>query len=83
MKTVDVAQAVADLASLLAEVEGGEEVVIARDGKPVARLTPPVRFERTPGVAANHPAWKDFKYDPSIFKPLETDEELRDEGWEV
>lgn len=83
MKIVDVADAATGLASLLAEVENGEEVVIARDGKPVARLIQPAPFARTPGIAAAHPAWKDFKYDPSIFKPLETDEELRAEGWEV
>ena len=83
MKIVDVSQFALDSSSLVAEVERGEEVVIERDGKPIARLTRPAPFERTPGIAADHPAWKDFRYDPSIFKPLETDEELRAEGWEV
>jgi prevent-host-death family protein len=44
---VNVGQAKTDLSKLLARVEAGEEVVIARDGVPVARL---VRVEpSTPG----------------------------------
>lgn len=39
---VNVGQAKTDLSRLLARVEAGEEVVIARDGVPVARL---VRIE--------------------------------------
>ena len=38
MKQVNVHQAKTNLSKLLAEVERGEEVVIARAGKPVARL---------------------------------------------
>ena len=40
-------QAKTDLSKLLARVEAGEEVEIARDGVPVARL---VRIDPTPGV---------------------------------
>lgn len=44
---VNVGQAKTDLSKLLARVEAGEDVVIARDGVPVARL---VRVEpATPG----------------------------------
>jgi prevent-host-death family protein len=39
---VDVGQAKTDLSKLLARVEAGEEVVITRDGRPLARL---VRIE--------------------------------------
>jgi prevent-host-death family protein len=39
MKTVNVHEAKTHLSRLLAEVEAGEEIVIARAGKPVARLT--------------------------------------------
>jgi prevent-host-death family protein len=39
MKTVNVHQAKTQLSSLLAAVEAGEDVVIARSGHPVARLT--------------------------------------------
>jgi prevent-host-death family protein len=47
---VNVGQAKTDLSKLLARVEAGEEVEIARDGVPVARL---VRIDptRRPGAA--------------------------------
>ena len=38
MSVVDIHQAKTQLARLVARAEAGEEVVIARDGKPVARL---------------------------------------------
>lgn len=38
MATVNLAQAEAHLSELLDKVEGGEDVVIARHGKPVAHL---------------------------------------------
>jgi prevent-host-death family protein len=40
MKTANIAEAKAHFSALLAEVEAGEEVVIMRRGKPVARLIP-------------------------------------------
>lgn len=40
MTTVNVHEAKTNLSRLLAEVEKGEEVTIARAGKPVARLVP-------------------------------------------
>ena len=46
MKTVNVHEAKTHLSKLLGEVEEGEVVIIARGGKPVARL---VRFEEAPG----------------------------------
>lgn len=42
MKSVNVHEAKTHLSRLLAEVEKGEEIVISRNGKPVARL---LRFE--------------------------------------
>lgn len=39
MKPVNVHQAKTQLSRLLARVEQGEEIVIARDGRPVAKLT--------------------------------------------
>ncbi len=41
---VNVHEAKTQLSRLLARVEEGEEVVIARDGKPVARLVAEARF---------------------------------------
>lgn len=39
-KTVNIHEAKTNLSSLIAEVEGGREVTIARAGKPVAKLVP-------------------------------------------
>ncbi len=44
---VNVGQAKTDLSKLLARVEAGEDVEIARDGVPVARL---VRIEASPSA---------------------------------
>jgi prevent-host-death family protein len=46
MKTVNVHEAKTHLSRLLGEVEDGEVIVIARGGKPVARL---VRFDDEQG----------------------------------
>jgi prevent-host-death family protein len=46
---VNVGQAKTDLSKLLARVEAGEEVEIARDGVPVARL---VKIDRSTGPGA-------------------------------
>lgn len=47
MQQVQVAQAKAHFSSLLAQVEAGEEVIIARRGKPVARLVPESTSQRS------------------------------------
>ena len=39
VKSVNINEAKTQLAQLLQRVEAGEEIIIARDGKPVARLT--------------------------------------------
>lgn len=51
MRQVNVHEAKTHLSRLLVEVEDGEEVVIARAGRPVARLVPdsPLRKARKPG----------------------------------
>lgn len=52
MRQVNIHEAKTNLSRLLVEVEGGEEVVIARAGKPVARLVPERgrREPRKPGA---------------------------------
>jgi len=40
MKTANIAEAKAHFSALLAEVEAGEEVIITRRGKPIARIVP-------------------------------------------
>lgn len=47
MKRVAIAEAKAHLSALVERVEAGEEIVIARRGKPVARLVPEPRSTRT------------------------------------
>lgn len=51
-RTVNVHEAKTHLSRLLEAVEAGEDVVIARAGKPVARLVPAARRteRRTPGT---------------------------------
>ncbi|GAB3462768.1 type II toxin-antitoxin system Phd/YefM family antitoxin [Kineococcus endophyticus] len=50
-RTVNVHEAKTHLSRLLEAVEQGEDVVIARAGKPVARLVPvPARVARVPGT---------------------------------
>lgn len=58
----------------------GEEVLIARDGKPVARLCRVGSVNRTQGAWASDPAWAAFESDVSAFTLL-TEEEMRAEGW--
>ena len=75
MATVNVHEAKTHLSRLLARVEEGEEVIIARNGKPVARLVRcEVRGKRQFGV------WKGrIALDDSFFDPL-PEEELA--AWE-
>ena len=40
MKTINIHAAKTHFSSLVAEVEAGEEIIIAKAGKPVARLVP-------------------------------------------
>lgn len=62
MKVVNVHQAEKQLSRLLAAVEAGEDVLIARDGKPVARL---VRYQqRRFGALAGRVAVDDSFFDP-------------------
>lgn len=54
MDTINVYEAKTQLSRLLERVEAGEEVVIARAGKPVARLVPLAqRPRRVPGLWAD------------------------------
>ena len=76
MVTVNVHEAETSLSSLLARVEAGEEVVIARNGTPVARL---VRY--TPTGKRQPGQWKgrvkldeDVLDDSFFFDPLPEDE---------
>ena len=75
MAVVNVSQARTQFSRLLARVEAGEEVVIARRGEPVARL---VRY--APRGRRRFAAMKGtLAVDDSFFDPL-PDEEL--DAWE-
>ena len=56
MKTVNVHEAKTHLSRLLVEVESGEEITIARAGRPVARLVPAISKVRQLGMDAGR-AW--------------------------
>ena len=75
MVTVNVHEAKTNLSRLLAQVEAGEEVVIARNGNPVARLVRArPRGKRQPDTMKGR-----IKIDDSFFDPL-PEEELA--AWE-
>ena len=75
MVTVNVHEAKTNLSRLLAQVEAGEEVVIARNGNPVARLVRArPRGKRQPDTMKGR-----IKIADSFFDPL-PEEELA--AWE-
>ena len=75
MPVVNVHEAKTHLSRLLVQAENGEEVVIARNGKPVARLSPVrKRGKRQPDVFKGK-----IVIPESFFDPL-PEEELR--AWE-
>jgi prevent-host-death family protein len=70
MPSYNVAEAKAKLSTLLKKAQRGEEVVIARDHKPVARLVPvhaASKGRRKPGSARG----KILYVAPDAFKPLD------------
>ena len=70
MVTVNVHEAKTHLSRLLKQVEAGEEVTIARNGEPIARLTPMrKRGKRKPGSMAGL-----FTVPDSFFDPLPEEE---------
>lgn len=71
MIAVSVSQAKAHLCKLLARVSAGEELIIAEDGKPVARLIP----------CTAPPARRVFGRDAGLFAvPDDFDDELTEMG---
>ena len=75
MVTVNVHEAKTHLSRLLAQVEAGEDVVIARNGRPVARLV----GVKKPGKRQFGSMKGRIKLDDSFFDPL-PEEELA--AWE-
>ena len=78
---VNIHEANPALSALLARVEQGEEIVIARNGQPIAKLVgikPHAR--RVPGAWKALPGWESFTDDPALFAPM-SDAEIATEGW--
>ena len=75
MPVVNIHEAKTTLSRLLVQVEAGEDIIIARNGKPVARL---VRFQK-PGKRQFGSMKGLVKLDDSFFDPL-PEEELA--AWE-
>lgn len=73
METVNVHEAKTNLSRLLERAHAGEEIIIAKNGKPYARLLPLDKPRaRTPGLLKG-------KVEDSFFEPL-PEEEL--DGWD-
>jgi len=66
-KTVNIHEAKTKLSKLLARVKMGEEVIIAKAGKPVARLVPigARSAQRAPG-SAKHRVWMSPDFDAPL-----------------
>lgn len=63
-RIVNMHAAKTQLSRLVEDVIAGAEVIIARDGVPVARLVPVEPAERTPG------RWRGLALDEAFFEPL-------------
>jgi prevent-host-death family protein len=72
MPTVTMHQAKTNLSKLIERVSQGEEIIIARGSKPVARLVPigAIKGKRQPGSLKGK-----VEIGPGFFEPL-SDEEL-------
>jgi prevent-host-death family protein len=71
MRTVNIHEAKTHLSRLVEEVEAGQEILIARAGKPVARLAPLAKAakRRRPGAMAGH-LWIAKDFDAALPEPL-------------
>lgn len=70
MQQINIHEAKTQFSKLIASVEKGEEIIIARYGEPVARLIPFRKHSvpRTPGSAKGK-----FTVPPEFFEPLPDD----------
>jgi prevent-host-death family protein len=79
MSSVNLAVAKAHLSELINKVEAGEEVVITRHGRPVARVIPatplkqPVPLERLAALRKSLPPWEG-KSSARILRELRDEE---------
>ncbi len=83
MRQVNIHEAKTHLSKLLEAVERGEEIIIARSGKPVARLCPPRKRHtpRRPGsLKGKIRIAKDFDQTPEEVVEAYYDSELFPQG---
>ena len=79
MVTVNVHEAKTNLSRLLKQVEAGEEVIIARNGKPVARLVGEKKQgRRKPGALKGNRVWEELG--DIVTQPLPEEELAMWEG---
>jgi prevent-host-death family protein len=72
---VNIYQAKSQLSALLEKAQAGEEIVIARAGKPIARLIPIKTAESRSGVRYGGIKYKTLKLSANFYTPL-TDDDL-------
>jgi prevent-host-death family protein len=74
-KTVNIHEAKTQLSKLLAKVESGEEIIIARSGKPIARLCALAgnkkQPKRKPGFAKGIIPNPEALFDPALEREIE------------
>ena len=64
MIQVNMHEAKSDLSRLVEKALGGEDVVIARNGRPAVRLVPVRRERPAPGLARGAVSWAADAFDP-------------------
>ncbi len=79
MKTISTHDAKTHLSRYLAKVEAGEEFLIARGKRPIAKLSPLRRPERSARPKVGCLITQPFRLPPEALAPL-TETELKDWG---
>jgi antitoxin (DNA-binding transcriptional repressor) of toxin-antitoxin stability system len=79
VKTVTTHEAKTHLSRLIAEAEAGEEVVICRGRRQVARLAPLHRTRKATRPKVGTVTSQPIRTEPGVFEPL-SDEELKEWG---
>lgn len=79
-KQVTAAELKAMVSELLDRAAAGEETLITRHGKPVARLVPAAEAKRSPFYRKPGALKGKLIYDPNLFFEPPTEEEMKD--WE-
>ena len=75
MRQVNIHEAKTHFSELIAAVERGEDIVIARRGKPVAKLGPGIPAETSPTRQRVFGQWAGkIRVDPSFYEPMSEEE---------